>query len=167
MKDELTNCFKDLSWCPSTDVVVGAHKVIAKFVMFSYNNRMNDDDLDEFRFQLFQRSSTNDLRSLPPSAAALVLHINRSAYQAGWVWGNTLTLYPTPSPKLWGWNLFKEHLFVKWTFSNTHVDLDPVLGICRCRTLKCTSCNVQRTEESVSHTVLVREIVRIPEFETF
>ena len=42
---------------------------------------MNDDNLDEFRFQLFERSSTNDLRNLPPSSAALVLHINSSAYQ--------------------------------------------------------------------------------------
>ena len=140
LKDDLTNCFKDLSWCPSMETVTSALKVIAKFVMFSYNSRMNDDDLDEFRFQLFQRSSTNDLRNLPPSAAALVLHINRSAYQAGWVWGNTLTLYQTPSAELWGWKLFNEHLFVKWTFSSTHVDLDPVLGICRCRTLKCVSC---------------------------
>ena len=140
LKDDLTNCFKDLSWCPSMETVTSALKVIAKFVMFSYNSRMNDDDLDEFRFQLFQRSSTNDLRNLPPSAAALVLHINRSAYQAGWVWGNTLTLHQTPSAELWGWKLFNEHLFVKWTFSSTHVDLDPVLGICRCRTLKCVSC---------------------------
>ena len=56
-KDELMNCFKDLSWSLSTNVVVGALKVIAKFVMFSYNNRINNDDLDEFRFLLFQRSS--------------------------------------------------------------------------------------------------------------
>ena len=37
------------------DVVVRALKVIVKFVMFSHNSRMNDEDLDEFRFQLFER----------------------------------------------------------------------------------------------------------------
>ena len=38
------------------EVVDGALKLIAKFVMFSHNNRINDDDLDELRFQLCQRA---------------------------------------------------------------------------------------------------------------
>ena len=97
-ENELTKSFQELSCCPSTESVGHAQKVIAKFVMFSYNNRINNDDLDEFRFEMFQRSNANDRRNLPPSVAALVLHVHRSAYQAGWVWGNSLELCAPPPP---------------------------------------------------------------------
>ena len=139
MKDELTRCFQILSCCPTVEEVAEAMKLIAKFVMFAYNKNISDTDIDEFRLQMFHRSSVNDLRILPPSAASLALHIYRSAYQAGWVWGNTLSLNPMPSTEFWGWRIHKGHLCIKWTF-NSRVDLDPATGICKCKTLKCTAC---------------------------
>ena len=49
IKDELTRCFKILSWYPSVKKVGKAMKVIAKFVMFAYNKNISDSDIDEFR----------------------------------------------------------------------------------------------------------------------
>ena len=91
MNDELTRCFQILSCCPTVEEVAEAMKLTAKFVMFAYNKNISDTDIDEFRLQMFHRSSVNDLRILPPSAASLALHIYRSAYQAGWVWGNMVS----------------------------------------------------------------------------
>ena len=76
--------------------------------MKAYNSRVIDD-YDDGRFRLFEESTTNDLRYLPPSIAALVLHIKRSSYQAGWVWGNSLTQNSPPSPESCGWTMYKEN----------------------------------------------------------
>ena len=144
MKDELTKIFQQLSWCPTEEVIISAQKVSEKFVIFAYCTK-TDDDLDEFRFELFQRLSANELRNLPPSVAALLLHILRCAYQAGWVWGNTLTQYPPPPPESWEWRLHQEQLHIRWTSDAVHTDLEHAIGICRCRTLKCNPRNCSKS----------------------
>ena len=57
------------------------------FVMNVYDTSGNFhcQNLEELRFHLFNASSTNDHRRLPPTTAALKQHMMRAAYQAGWV----------------------------------------------------------------------------------
>ena len=85
-KEELTSAFIKLSSCPSSETVETSINTIEQFVISGYGNPSDRKlSLYEFRFQYFQRLSTNELRCLPPSRDALVLHIKRSAYQAGWI----------------------------------------------------------------------------------
>ena len=72
-----------------------------------------DEDLDILRFKKFTNSSSNELRALPPSKDALLQHVLRSAYQAGWDWGNSLVQRSPPSAELWGWVIFQGHLRLK------------------------------------------------------
>ena len=51
-------------------------------------------DLDGLRFVQFVSRSSNDFRELPLSKDALSRHVIRSAYTAGWVWGNALSEDP-------------------------------------------------------------------------
>ena len=64
-KDELTECFGKSSKFPSEEVVTNSIKIIARFLMKAYNSRVIED-YDDGRFQLFEESTTNDLRYLPP-----------------------------------------------------------------------------------------------------
>ena len=113
-------------------------------MMKAYNSRVIDDH-DDGRFQLFEESTTNDLRYLPPSIAALVLHIKRSSYQAGWVWGNSLTQNSPPSPESCGWTMYKENLYIQWKYNAIHVNLDDVVRTCGCRTDKRTKCKCAKS----------------------
>ena len=40
----------------------------------------------------------------------------------------------------------KGHLYIKWTFKS-RVELDPVTGIWRCKTLKCTGCKCAKSNK--------------------
>ena len=52
---------------------------------------------------IFSQSSRT-FEYLPPTKAALVEHIKRVTYQAGYVWGQSLVAEQTlPSPASWGW----------------------------------------------------------------
>ena len=53
-------------------------------------------------YTIFSSSTSGGFRELPPSNDGLELHILRSAFQAGWVWGNTLSQKATPSNDEWG-----------------------------------------------------------------
>ena len=63
--------------------------------------------INETRLSLFISSTSNNLRELPPCKNALELHITRSAYQAGWVWGKTLSQQQPPPTTSWGWKIPK------------------------------------------------------------
>lgn len=106
---------------------------------FAYSKK-SFEELNECRFALFQRSTSNDLKILPPSADALFLHSSRCAYQAGWVWGNTITQIPPPPTELWGWMLHKGVLHFQWTSNDSHIDIEYAVCVCRCALLKCSSC---------------------------
>ena len=88
---------------------------------------------------LFEKKSSCDLRCLPPSSNALELHCSRSAYQSGWIWGNTLSQNVCPSPTSWGWFVEKENLKLLWT-SVSDESLERAITICHCRTAKCNAC---------------------------
>ena len=48
-----------------------SQEIIQKFVVYAYSKKP-DCDLDELRFHLFQKFSSNELRNFPPSKDALM-----------------------------------------------------------------------------------------------
>ena len=72
---------------------------------------MYDADLDLSsialaRYQIFEYRADLDMRVLPPTKDALILHISRGAFIAGWYWG--LSHVPdvtNQSPLNWRWKL--------------------------------------------------------------
>ena len=141
MHNYLNEAFRKLSYCPTENDVVDSEEIIRKFVTYIYSKNIIDDgDLTNLRFNMFQKSSLNDLRKLPPSKDALLLHISRCAYQTGWVWGNTLTQRNPPSAESWGWMLHQGHLQVRWTSLDVHQDLKTAICTCQCRTARCITC---------------------------
>ena len=58
-------------------------------------------DLKVARFYMFKQSNT--MRDIPPTAESLLRHIKRSAFQAGHIWGNTISQEPVPDVEQWSW----------------------------------------------------------------
>ena len=139
LKDSLNTAFQALSSCLTKEYVLNTQEIIQMFVAYAYSKKI-DYDLDELRFNMFQKLSSNELRSLPPSNDALLLHTFRCAYQAGWVWGNSLTQCNPPPPELWGWKIYKDHLCIQWTSLDINYYLQMTFSICRCRTISQCKC---------------------------
>ena len=137
--EELCSIFKQLSNFPSKNTVTDYQQIIKQFVTFTYSKSLNLFDLDELRMRLFENRSSSDLKCLPPSSDALELHCLRSAYQSGWVWGNTLRQCVPPPPTSWGWTSQKGHLQLQWT-SVLDESLQKAIATCHCRSAKCKTC---------------------------
>ena len=69
--------------CPNEEDVINSQPLLQQFVVYVYLKKYETIDLDELRFNIFKNSSSNEFRILPPSKDALLLHVLRSAYQAG------------------------------------------------------------------------------------
>ena len=100
----ITETFTKLSW--TSDKVEENISIWWKYVCAAYDphNCFHTDNINRLWFLLFTMSSENKLRKLPPTREALQLHILRSAYAAGWIWG--MTLQPSdqiPSLVDWRW----------------------------------------------------------------
>ena len=70
-----------------------------------YDRTSNQQCVNEARKQLFTQKG-RAIDGLPPTQAALILHIKRATYQAGHCcWAQmTTAVQNLPSPNDWGWN---------------------------------------------------------------
>ena len=105
--EDITSVFTRLSWLPSHETVEANLQILERFVVAGYNTNVKSAELslDEVRYNLYTVSPKMDLRVLPPSKNALRLHILRSAYQAGWIWGNSVSQHTPPDTIDWGWSV--------------------------------------------------------------
>ena len=146
--NDLTDAFQHLSWLPTTEMVQSSLKVVEQFVSHLYLKQ--ELDLDKARFLMFSAATNLDLRELPPCKTALKQHILRSAFQAGWIWGNTLSERPPPSKFEWGWNMNADEksLTINWCPSPpaTAVTCKTLTATCKCRGVgsTCNSCTCGR-----------------------
>ena len=91
------------------NVIINSQQIIQQFVVSTYSpESLNQLDINEIRMHLFEKKSSCDLRCLPPSSNALELHCSKSAYQSGWIWGNTFSQNVFPSHTSWGWFVEKK-----------------------------------------------------------
>ena len=81
---ELSDAFRDLSFCPSLELVEKHLPLIENYLCHTYGSKQTID-LDRFRFKKFWFSTSEDLRELPPCRDALREHLKRASYQAGWL----------------------------------------------------------------------------------
>ena len=141
--------FEKLSWIPSKQTVEEGFIILEKFVSELYSKSLSMS-IDEVRLDLFSNSTIENLRKLPPSKDALFHHTLRSAFQAGWVWGNTLKQVQVPSKFDWGWRLHPEkpELLIQWFGSSYNTLLETVISTCKCRssTAKCTTCKCGKSK---------------------
>ena len=120
-----------------------------KCILEAYDSKSRDSELslDELRYNIFISSPKMDLRLLPPSKNALKLHILRGAYQAGWIWGNSISEVNPPMVTDWGWTASSTESGLKVLWQPPELNFSKVsaliLTVCKCRhgsTSKCKAC---------------------------
>ena len=78
---------------------------LERFVVLMYDRTSSKTSVNDARKQLFAQKG-RALDAIPPTGAALVEHVKRTAYQAGHCWGQVLVSSPVlPSPQEWGWTM--------------------------------------------------------------
>ena len=98
---ELWVTFAQLSNAPST-VSEEQLKQIERFVVLLYQKSCSLTSVNEARKHMFSHS--RKIENSPPTCSALVQHVRRAAYQAGHIWGQSLTADPLlPPPEEWDW----------------------------------------------------------------
>ncbi len=85
---------------------------IIEFVSFMYIGKVQT--LNIARQTMFMTVDKEKLQILPPSDDALEMHVWRSCYQAGWVWGNTLVQKTSSSPYGWAGTFVKVDYLLPW-----------------------------------------------------
>lgn len=147
--EELTEAFIKLSWLSSEETIQECLPILEEFLEVAYGGAYSGN-LNEFRLKSFKASASNNLRELPPSRSGLELHVRRASYQAGWVWGNTVSQEPTPKLSEFGWTVVDGRPEIRWSIDGSKANIiDKVTKTCKCKVSsssqnqpkdKCTSC---------------------------
>jgi len=79
-------------------------ETLEQFVVLMYYDLASEfQDVYAARRYLFPKKS-REIEHIPPTAAALLEHTKRAAFQAGYIWGQCLVPKPfVPSPGDWSW----------------------------------------------------------------
>jgi len=77
---------------------------IERFVVVLYDRTNALSKVNDARQQLFTNRSRT-LENIPPTKAALMHHVMRATFQAGYIWRQSLVRQPLlPNPSQWGWD---------------------------------------------------------------
>ncbi len=137
-KDEFTSVFTELGNQPKEVTEVQMEK-IEEFICLLYG--ASENSLGAHRLSKFQKSTDDDLRKLPPSREALLQHVKRSCYQAGYLWQECQSDLQLPEPNEWGWGFDVKQGFIPcWLSVLSSVDLEKFITTCSCKTGKCERC---------------------------
>ncbi len=89
--------------------------VIESYVVLLYSITCSSTEVNQARQNIFAQSSRT-FEYLPPTKAALIEHVKRVTYQAGYVWGQSLVANQVlPSPGSWGWTHTESGWVPFWT----------------------------------------------------
>ena len=106
--------------------------------------------INDARCKSFFRSPDPNLRETILSKEALLEHIKRSTYQAGWMWRECERNIVLPDPALWGWKTFSEQFsryFPRWQENESVTNIFEVLATCGCKTSICKNCKCRSMGE--------------------
>ena len=119
------------------------------FVVLLYSKTCEAERVNEARQELFARGRS--VENIPPTQGALIQHVYRAAFQAGYIWGQALVpQQQLPSPSNWGWEETQDGWMAKWTtLPEASTACNELLrcgckkscqGLCKCfrAKLKCT-----------------------------
>ena len=146
----VTDAFLDLSLQP-TCVNSDTLEKIERFIVIVYSRTCSASGVNGARKELFAQGSRT-MENIPPTKAALLQHVRRAAYQAGYVWSHALVPVPVlPSPALWGWLTSDSGWKPFWTELPEASTACYELAHCGCkkgcrRQCKCRASNLQCTE---------------------
>ena len=122
--NEITENFRKLSHYPPV-VDDEDLQILEKFVVIMYDRSSSAECVNDARLDLFARKQ-RPYEAIPPIQAALKQHVNRAAYQAGCIWGQSTVSQPeTESPSSWGWVKHGDVWQVVWT------ELPPIAETCQ------------------------------------
>ena len=101
--DEVTATCCSLGATPTPSIVDDSLDTLERFVVLLYDRTSNHEHVNDARKQLFTQKG-RAVDALPPTREALRQHIRRTAYQAGYCWGQVMVVAAElPSPGEWGW----------------------------------------------------------------
>ena len=154
----ITEVFQMLSWQPSQETLVRCFVVLEAYIAEVYGSKQSVDNLNLLRWKLFKASSSNNIRELPPTTSSLHLHVLRAAFQAGWIWGNSVSQEPCPDAQTFGWKINNNVLCIQWCEQSHVQNADKlfklVTNTCKCSSKpspgKCKSCSCSSGELKLS-----------------
>ena len=138
-KDDLTEVFIQLGETLA-EVTPNMMNVLESYVLGLYGSKHTT--LGAARLDKLNKSTANDLRSLPPSKEALHQHVLRASYQAGYLWWQSAEELKTPDPEQWGWKLDSMGVLFQplWTTAHSSDTVKDFTMIRSCQTGKCKTC---------------------------
>ena len=119
-KDDLTEVFIQLGETPA-EVTPNMMNVLESYVLDLYGSKHTT--LGAARLDKFNKSTVNDLRSLPSSKEARRQHALRASYQARYLWWQSVEELKIPDPEQWGWKLDSMGVLFQplWTTAHSSV----------------------------------------------
>ena len=124
-----TEVFTRLS-APVSSITDDEFSIIEEFVVIMYDRESETNKFDEARLDLVA-DKQRQYNSVPPSSAALVQHVKKSALQSGHTWGEALSrIQNVSTPSNWGWKKENDVWVPHWT------SLAPIAASCQ-ELLKC------------------------------
>ena len=113
--DCITEIFIKLESALTKADVKDAMPMLERFVVLMYDRTSNCLDVNSCQRDLFVKKG-HAMESLPPTFKALLQHTYRAAYQAGYVWRQSLVhQQQLPSPENWGWKRVGETYAPHWS----------------------------------------------------
>ena len=113
--DEITDVFVTLSEIPTKQQIADSLPMIERFVALMYKRSTNCDKVNELRREMFVKDG-GDIETIPPTIAALKVHVSRAVFIAEYTWFPSLVPCPeVPPPQEYGWKLIDGQYFPHWT----------------------------------------------------
>ena len=121
-------------------------ETLERFVVLMYARTSELQGVHAVRHYLFSKKS-REIENIPPTAAALLEHTKRAAFQAGYILVQCLIPKPSvPSPGDWGWEKWDGQWRVVWTTLPDAAKACYELISCTCKKIckgncKCQTCS--------------------------
>ena len=108
MNPDVTEVSSTLMGQPQDLAVDDAMNTIERFVVLMNDKTSSCSKVNEARIHLFAQKG-RDINNIPPTQGALLQHVKRAVYQAGYCWSQALVPQPElPQPEGWGWTANEE-----------------------------------------------------------
>ena len=133
VSDEVTKAFCALAVTPTISSVDDYMDALERFVVLLYDRTSCQEHVNMARKHLFTQSGRS-IEAIPPTREALIQHIKRAAYQAGFCWGQMMICLPElPSPAEWGWVQGENGWGIYWTTLPEATEACQQLITCGCK----------------------------------
>ena len=147
--DEVTATFCVLGATPTPSIVDDSLDTMERFVVLLYDRTSNHEHVNDARKQLYTQKC-RAIDALPPTQEAIRQHMRRTAYQAGYCWGQMMVA------AAWVWTKRDTGCDVCWTTLPEATEACRQLRRCGCKKgcrgqCKCRKAVLQRTALCLCH----------------